>query len=87
MSEGIARYFERGSYTVGDTEVEFPRYTDWYTREPNHVYHLGHRLVSPIIEKHGHEGILYLLARPPKDTVSLGNYQEEALALLGQLDE
>ena len=82
IAEGIAEYFENGPYKPWGRELEWSRSWEEYVKNEQYPYHFGHRLVTPIIQSHGAEGIRYLVAHPPLGIHDFTGYQQQALDAL-----
>ncbi len=84
VSEGIAEYFERTMNKGADnfTDSSWPKkITGFYVDQFGLLYDGGYHLVKPILERHGENGIIYLMFKPPNATelLDLPNYQKKAL--------
>lgn len=83
VSEGIARYFDIKMNDREVSHVSWPRELEDFSRSWS-IFDVGYKLVKPIIDKHGREGIEYLITNFPssKEIFKLDNYQNRALEYL-----
>ncbi|MBW2991136.1 sterile alpha motif-like domain-containing protein [Candidatus Woesearchaeota archaeon] len=84
VAEGIAEYFKRKSHNEEDTfkDSQWPKTVEEFEKISDSIYYNGsYHLVKPIIDKHGQEGIEYLINNPPEiqDLKDLPRYQKIVL--------
>ena len=87
INEGIATYFQNTMNTKKNSFEDLDSIKIFDDDDIFKIYHVGYLLVKPVIDKHGKEGIKYLITHPPTEIElkHLQAYQNRVLEALEKL--